>query len=657
MSTKTELFQSIGEPYAAGLFEEEDRTFFARYSRAVRRYWEACSLHDYDRGPFYPCGPKLNDAFAVFPDYSFTFDVNEVILGEKSSQALAWMQEEKDLLEGLYGPHNVGGGGYTHSIPNFGRVAREGLDSYEERILRLPDEDFRNGLLDVLAGIRNFHARALCYLREMGGDPELISALETVPFRPAQSLYEALVCWNFVFYVDFCDNPGRLDIELFPFYKDEDSISILKAFFQNVDRNSGWSTALGPDCNALTLQCLKAIKGLRRPSLELRVTDDTPDEIWEAASAAIFSGCGQPAFYNEALYQKALRLKFPYIPLEDLAQFNGGGCTETMLAGISNVGSMDAGVNLALVFSESLPAILERADNFEQFYALFLGDARAVIDETLDSVSRYQQMRAKCRPQPVRSLLIDDCIDKGVDFNAGGARHYWSVINVAGLINVIDSLLAVRKLVYQEKAYSSEKFIDLLEKEDDGFYRHLKTCPCYGVDDPDADALAAQIAQDIWASFVCKTPFLGGAFLPASIQFATYTAAGEAVGPTPDGRKRGEPLCDSISAIHGRDTKGPTAMLASAACLHLDMALGTPVTNIRLNREHVKKALKPLVQGYFKQGGMQLQISCISKADILDALKNPQKHENLIVRIGGYSEYFSNLSPELKQTVINRTAH
>jgi len=655
INNKIELYKNIGEPYAAGLFEKEEHSAFVRYSRATRRYWEMCTLHHYDQGPLYPCGSKVNDPFAVLPDYSFTVSVNEALMDEKDPQALVWIREETSKLTGVYGPHTVGGAGYTHSIPNYGRIVRVGLNSYEKRILNLPAGDFRDGLVDVLAGIRNFHMRSLQYLRENKGNPELVQALMNVPFQPARSLYEALVCWNFIYYLDFCDNPGRLDADLIDFYQGEDITHILHVFFQNVDINSGWSAALGPNCNPLTVQCIKASIGLRRPSLELRITDNTPDEVWDTAAEAIASGCGQPAFYNEVLYQQALRTKFPEISPVDLLRFNGGGCTETMLAGISNVGSLDAGVNMALVFSDNLRKYLKTANSFERFYSLFLDDVRAVTEETLNMVSHYQQNRAEFRPQPMRSLLIDDCIDKCKDFNAGGARYYWSIINVAGLINVIDSLLAVRELVYQKKVFSSQEFIELLIKEDNTFYQSLQACPCYGVDDPNADDLAAQVACDIWSLFNDKTPWLGGAFLPSSIQFSTYADAGRNIGSTPDGRKCGNPLCDSVSAIHGKDIKGPTAMLTSAARLHLVKALGTPVTNLRLSREHVKKALKPLVQGYFQQGGMQLQVTCISKANMLDALKNPQKHENLIVRIGGYSEYFNRLTPELKQTVIDRT--
>jgi len=132
----------------------------------------------------------------------------------------------------------------------------------------------------------------------------------------------------------------------------------------------------------------------------------------------------------------------------------------------------------------------------------------------------------------------------------------------------------------------------------------MRARPGYGAGDPGADNLASVIAGDIWDAFNQREPWLGGAFLPSSIQFATYAESGREVGPTPDGRRRGEPLCDFVAAIHGRDAQGPTAMLTSAASLCLDKALGTPVTNMRLQKEHVAKTLKPLAMGYFRQGGM-----------------------------------------------------
>jgi formate C-acetyltransferase len=142
-----------------------------------------------------------------------------------------------------------------------------------------------------------------------------------------------------------------------------------------------------------------------------------------------------------------------------------------------------------------------------------------------------------------------------------------------------------------------------------------------------------------------------------SNQFTTYESAGFEVRATPDGRDSGEPLCDSCSAIAGRDKKGPTAALNSAASLRLDLVLGTPITNMRISKTNLPIYLKPLVQTFFQNGGVQLQVTCASRAELEDALVHPEKHENLIVRIGGYAEYFNRLSPVLKQSVIDRTEY
>jgi formate C-acetyltransferase len=651
-----ERFFALEEPYAGGFYEETGRSRFFRFSRAQRRFWEQAPIGAYQGGALYPCGIKHPQAPAVRPDYSYTFAVDWDLLEEKWSGAVPLFRRETELLFRVGAPHNVGGDMYTHSIPRYDRVVREGLDSYETRIRLLPAGDFREGLLDLLEGIRAYHRRCLDRIAPVSGvkAEKLLAALSRVPFAPARNIYEALVCWNFVYYLDGCDNPGRLDADLAPYHRGEDCTPLFEEFFANVDENSGWSAAVGPDCNALTLQCLRAVKGCRRPSLELRVNGDTPAEIWEAAAESLGTGCGQPALYNEALYQRSLAARFPHIPPEDLLRFNGGGCTETMLAGISNVGSLDAGINLALIFEPYMRKNLERAESFDAFYRGLLEEIAGAVIPVLERISQCQERRAAVRPQPVRTLLIDDCIEKGKDFNAGGARWYWSVVNIAGLINVIDSLLAIRHLVYR-KAMDPAVFLAGLAEQESGFLRALGTCPCFGVDDAEADALGADFSSRVFDLLQKRTPFLGGQFLPSSIQFVTYAGAGLEVGATPDGRNRGAPLADSLGAVHGKDRAGPTAMLNSVAKLPLYKAAGTPVLNLRLGKNGLSASLRPLATGFFESGGMQVQISCLSREDMLDALEHPEKHENLIVRIGGYSEYFNRLPGELKKTVLERS--
>ncbi len=651
------LFMDINEPYAAGFFEAPERSRFFRYANAHKRYWENVPLPEYAGGQLYPNGPKYWPGCAVTPEPSYTFWLDYNALGAKSQEALKLMSEEAQKLHLLNTPHTVGGNGFTHSFPNYPRIVREGLNSYQARIQKLDDGDFKDGLLMVLEGIRIYHNRCLELLRGANAGAGLISALERVPFERARSLYEAMVCWNFIYYIDGCDNPGGIDMALYELYNGEDITECIEEFYDNVEVNGGWSSTIGPDCNELTAQCLKAIRGRRRPSLEFRITQDTPAWAWEAAAEALESGGGQPAFYNEKLIQQGLRQKFPHIPKEDLLKFNGGGCTETMLAGISNVGSLDAGINLALIFSDCMRARLNDCARFEDFYNTLIDQAKREILSVLEQISAYQKEREEYRPNPVRSLLIDDCIDNQSDFNSRGARYYWSVVNVAGMINVIDSLLAIREWVYIKAKYSAEEFIRLLDEQDEGFLRDMQRSPHYGVDDNNADSLGAAFASDIFRLFELKTPYLGGAFLPSSIQFITYADAGKCVPATPDGRAAGEALCDSVSAVHGKDIKGPTALLNSVAALPFNMALGTPVMNLRLQKQHLRCGLEGLVQGFFKQGGMQLQISCLSLEDMLDALERPERHENLMVRIGGYSEYFNRLSDDLKHEVIKRTEH
>jgi formate C-acetyltransferase len=657
-------FLAADEPYGYGFFEEAERSRFFRFARAQRRFWELSPMPGYAGGSLYPSGKKYVKAYALTPDYSFTFSVNRGLLKEKWEEGAALIEEETALLSGAVGlPHNVGGDGYTHSIPRYERVLREGLDGYENRVRALETGDFRDGLLEILEGVKIYRRRSVEYLELINTDAakKLAAALVRVPFRPAGDLYEALVCWNFIYYIDGCDNPGRLDAGLIEYYRGGDYTALIKEFFRNADDNSGWSSALGPECNELTLQCLKAVKGMRRPSLELRVTGTTPDAVWQAAGEALATGCGQPALYNEKLYQKALSEYFPDIPGEDLLRFNGGGCTETMLAGISNVGSLDAGINLPLIFEACMKnafgegAGRDGASGFDGFYRGLIAQTRREILDVLDKVSGYQKRRARYRPQPVRTLLVDDCIDTAKDFNAGGARHYWSVVNLAGMVNVIDSLLAIRELVYDKKEFTPQAFLAALAEGSAAFRARLRGCPCFGVDNPKADGLASDFAGTIFDIFGERTPYLGGRFLPSSIQFVTYTDAGRKVGATPDGREAFSPLADSLGAIHGKDIAGPTALLNSVTKLPLYKAAGTPILNLRLKKEFIAAALKPLVMGYFARGGMQIQISCFSREDMLDAVEHPEKHGNLIVRIGGYSEYFNNLSPELKETVIKRT--
>ncbi len=656
MNIVARYFDSINEPFVCGFQMSPEKSKFYRFSKAYEMFFEKCELPEYNGGKLYPYGPSLGSEFTVRPHYCYTYEINFPKFREKCSKEYFYFVD-KDMHTMLYlpTPHKIGGWGWVHSFPNYARIEKEGFNSYRERILKLEDGDFKDGLLCLVSGIETLQKRCVRKLRESGAHPELIAALERVPMEPASNLYEAIVCRNFVFYLDFCDEAGRLDAELIEYYKGEDMTEVFREMFGNIDANDGWSSAIGPEYNELTVQILRACRGLRRPSIELRIVPGMPQYIWDEAIKALKCGGGSPVLYNEVLYQQSLAEKFPKIPKQDLMRFNGGGCTETMLAGVSRVGSTDAGINTLLVLRQTITDCLAKCESYDEFYESLFKNIDIAECDTFERLETVYRQRIANVPHPMRTLLVDDCIDNRKDFNAGGARYNWSVVNFAGIINVIDSLNAIRTLIYEQKKYTPEEFVKLLDAEDADFYGELSKCPKYGVDDENADQTAAEFSDRLFDTLNKYKPFFGDCFLPASIQFTTYIGAGAQVGPTPDGRKNGEPSCDSLAAIMGNDKKGPTALLNSVTKLKLSKALGTPVLNMSFNPEHIDVGLQPLVESYFQNGGMQMQVTCVSKNDMLDALEHPERHQNLIVRVGGYSEYFNRLSDEMKKSVIERT--
>jgi len=216
----------------------------------------------------------------------------------------------------------------------------------------------------------------------------------------------------------------------------------------------------------------------------------------------------------------------------------------------------------------------------------------------------------------------------------------------------------VRELVFEKREYDAENFLAALDSRDPVFLKKARRCPCYGVDNDDADSLAHDYAKRVYSVYHNKPPksFID-AYLITEHQFRRYGPEGSRVGATPDGRHKGEPLCDSIASIRGKAVKGPTAMLKSASRLPQNLADGISVLNLTLQKNSVNKTLRALVDSYFAMGGIQVQVTVTSAEELRDAMEHPERHGDLIVRVGGYSEYFVNLTPELKRAVLERNIH
>jgi formate C-acetyltransferase len=649
-------FLRLGEYAASGLYEEPDRSLFYRKSLGLRRFYENCELAVYRGESLYPSG-VIAQKMDVVPKYLRGLTFLSKSLNEKAPILAEKLKEEFCVYHSTVpNEHTVAGNMFTHSMPNYERILKEGLLSYIPRIERISDTDMREGLLHVVRGIELYITRCVTYLKSVSADKMLIASLQRVPLYPAKTAYDAIVAWNFIMYLDNCDNLGCLGKGILPYYKGENLIPYLENLYDNLDKNNGYSMSLDSECPELTVQCLKAAHGKRRPMIELFVDESTPDTVWEEALSTVKSGGGQPAFYNAGVLLGGLKKRFPSIRNEDLIRFCGGGCTESMLAGFSNVGSLDAGIHLLLILDNVIKSSLSSATDFEDFYETYLTEIRSVVETVKKEINNSRKERAKYNPLPMRTLLIDDCIDKDLEYNSGGARYGWSIINFAGLINVIDALLAIRTLVFEKKKYTPEEIIMLLQSNDSSFLREvIGLRESFGKDIEDVNDFSHKISERIFSMTETGELVFGEGFLSASIQFMSQVGAGKHIGATPDGRSAGAPLCDSLAAIFGKDTDGPTALLNSITSLDLKRALGVPVVNLNITQNFNENVLKALILGYMKQGGIQLQITYASRAELLDAYEHPEHHGNLIVRVGGYSEYFNRLSDDLKRMVINRT--
>lgn len=650
-------FRDLGEYMAAGMYEDPDRSVFYRLSKGLRRYWEECALPAYEGKLLYPSG-ALDKSAAVIPCFMAGVQMSGDFAQAHPDLARQFRADFKKYESYVPYVHTVGTDMALHSLPYYERVLREGILSYIPRIEKIEDKEMREGLLEIVAGIQKYHARALTYLQSVGADADLLEAFAQVPLYPARNVYEAILSWNFVMYLDGCDDLGCVASGIQPYHKGENVVPLLENLYDNLDINNGYSMALHCEDTDLTLQCLEASKGRRRPQVELLVDENTPDEIWHKAFESMRTGNGQPAYYNKKVLYEGLSARVPSIRPEDLKLYCGVGCTESSLSGLSNVGSGDTGINLLWILSNYIAAHLSDEGDFEDFYAGYIAEVRKETDHVLEAISKSQLSRAQHAPLPMRALLVDDCIDKGLDFNNGGPRYCWSLVYFAAISNVLDSLLVIRDLVFREQKYTKKQFAQQLFQENEAFLQECRNHPVHhGIDDPDANAFASRLTTDLYSYLDGKKPAIGEAFIPAAIMFRSMAIHGKNVPATPDGRHAGDPLADSLGAVIGKDTKGPTALLNSVTSMNLARALGIPVLNFRIDPTISDANMKALVMGYMASGGIQMQVTCIDPALLQEAYEHPELHRNLVVRVGGYSDYFYNLSDELKRMVIARNVH
>jgi formate C-acetyltransferase len=264
----------------------------------------------------------------------------------------------------------------------------------------------------------------------------------------------------------------------------------------------------------------------------------------------------------------------------------------------------------------------------------------------------------------LRSCLIEGCLEKGRDYRNGGPVYNHGQILAEGIADTGDSLYAIKKLVYDEKKYTMSELVEALHADFVGYdklYHDFKCCDKFGNDIEEVDVITTRALNRFFTVLKRNNTYRGGVFTGGCSTFNRAAGYGMKTAALPNGKRKGEPLlADSIAATPGRDVNGPTAHIKSVLRYHhTDACSGFVFQNKfekkMFNSEKGRASFIALAKAFFAGGGQQYTITVVSPEDLVDAKKHPENHRNLIVRVGGYSDYFVNLSDELQNNVIERT--
>ncbi|HNX49473.1 MAG TPA: glycyl radical protein [Thermoanaerobaculaceae bacterium] len=416
---------------------------------------------------------------------------------------------------------------------------------------------------------------------------------------------------------------------------------------------------------------------LLQPSSNLQLSRKTPDSLLAHALRVIRKGYGFPSLFNaDAVVEELLRQG------KSLEDARAGGCS-----GCVEVGAFGKEAYILSGYF-NLPKILELAlhdgcdprtgrqlgphtgdpagfGDFEGLYAAFRAQLAHFVEVKVAGNQLIERMYAALMPAPFLSVLIDDCIARGRDYNAGGARYNSTYIQMVGIGTITDSLAALDRLVFTDPTCALPELVAALDGDFAGQEvlraRLVNRMPKYGNDDDAADAHMVRVFHTLLELVDGRPTVRGGAYRVEMLPTTCHVYFGSVTGATPDGRRAGLPLSEGISPVQGADRQGPTAVIRSAAKMD-HVRTGGTLLNMKftpslLADEPGMGALAALVRTYFKLDGHHVQLNVVRADTLRAAQADPDVHRDLIVRVAGYSDYFCDLSRALQDEIIARTEH
>ena len=543
---------------------------------------------------------------------------------------------------------------------------------------------------------------------------EMARICRKVPYEPAETFPEALQAFWFAFLLA-CPSPtttaGRFDQYMYPYYRhdidnglltDEDVLEyleIMRCKVMKINRVSGkanraknsgmakwynWTIGgvdeNGNDAtNELSYLLLESAKDTLLPhfTVTVRVHENTPEKLLLKACEVVQTGLGMPAFLSDKSY-----INFflnGNMPIEEARDYCATGCVDGNIPARTRsqvvtffiiAQAFDVFMHNGYCRYTKEKVGMETGDvtkmgTFEEFKAAFYKQFDYLLHMAAERNNVELLAQRELFPDPFRSALMKNGVSSGKDMLD---RHFsfenGSLLGAVGGVNTGDSLAAIRKLVFEEKKYTMSELLAALDANWEGcedMREDFVKAPKYGNNDDYADELVAEVYKFFADTCYSMDTAYGGKVTPNAISISAHQPGGMVTGATPDGRRTGEILADaSLSPDHGKDVNGPLAVLQSAMKVDQDPYQGT-LLNMKFHPNSLKteddlKKLGSLIKTYLTNGGKHVQFNVVKREEMVDAKVNPEDHPELVVRVAGYSAYFTRLSGMVQDEVINRTS-
>ncbi len=562
---------------------------------------------------------------------------------------------------------------------------------------------FYDSCLGTLQGAIRFAERYAEYAQELANLEEdhtrkselteIARICQKVPAEPAGSFYEAVQSAHFITLCLSFDpmrhwsmqlfQLGRPDRYLWPYYeKDIKSGKLTREEAQllldclgiqinnRVSRGLSTGYMVGgrdsdgkPVANELTELCMNVVEDNRLvyPAVGLCYVPEMPDRYLKRACEILAQGCSHPAIFNDDVIAKGLQIYG--VPERDSRRYIHSTCVEVTPEAASNVWVASPYINLVAPLLQTMEEDHETMASFLE--AVFVRLDKAIKDGFEDQ-NESRKWRAERSINPLLSCVVNDCLERGVDIERGGARYNWIMPSFVGMANLADCLNTIDEMVFKQRKYTMAQLRQMTDANFEGYEAQrlelLNKVEKYGNDDDTADCWCNVITDHIVKECSRYTPVLPDARLvPSVFCWVMHEELGKHTGATPDGRKAGFPLGDGSGPAQGRERKGPTASVLSSTKWSHQEFIGGVAVNMKFSKSAFRAEscgkMMALIKSFMERGGFEIQINVIDREILLDAQKNPEQYQDLVVRVGGYSDYFVHLGAGLQAEVLLRTEH